>query len=511
MITVDKEDIVEYYINQNHSVQQTAEHFNINCKTFFGWLHRLNIHKDKTLSQQNAQKALKDKHIMENNHPTKDELYQYYIVQNHSETECCQYFSVSRSSIQRRIKKYQLNKDTQQIQKCTQHTVLNKYGYNFVLQDPQIQKINKARLQEKYGVQNIAQQYIQHLDIWNDKDKFVKFLKQQNVKMTAVSLGRYFNAHISTCLRKIHSLGLENLIDIKPATSQYEQEIIDLLHNEFNIDNIIQNDRTVLNGKEIDIYLPDYNFGIEFNGEYWHSEIGHPHYAERNGRSTYHQQKSLEAEQKNVFLFHIFEHEWCEPFTTVNPKFTNSRKKIISRLRSILHYNEKTIGARQCVIKELSYDEKTQFLDCNHFQGNDISSNYYLGLFYQNELVSCMTFGKSKYKKYTWELSRFCNKENYQILGGASKLLKYFVDNKMCKNDILVSYSDITKTSGNLYKTLGFTNTQINDPNYWWVNFNTGDVRTRYQEQAAGEVARMHNKGYYRICDCGTKTWILKK
>ena len=51
----------------------------------------------------------------------------------------------------------------------------------------------------------------------------------------------------------------------------------------------------------------------------------------------------------------------------------------------------------------------------------------------------------------------------------------------------------------------------INEPNYWWVNFDTMDIRSRYQEQEAGEVERMHSQGYHRICDCGTKTWVYTK
>lgn len=118
-----------------------------------------------------------------------------------------------------------------------------------------------------------------------------------------------------------------------------------------------------------------------------------------------------------------------------------------------------------------------------------------------------MTFTKPKNKQYTWELSRFCNKHDCIVQGGASKLFKYAISN-MNSGDTIVSYNDITKTSGKIYKTLDFSCTSINSPNYIWMNFTTGDIRTRYQEQAAGEVERMHNLGYHRICDCGTKTWL---
>lgn len=75
----------------------------------------------------------------------------------------------------------------------------------------------------------------------------------------------------------------------------------------------------------------------------------------------------------------------------------------------------------------------------------------------------------------------------------------------------MVSYNDITKTTGRVYPLLGFEMVSVNAPNYIWMNFSTGDIRSRYQEQAAGETARMHDAGYHRVCDCGTKTWVYKK
>ena len=60
--------------------------------------------------------------------------------------------------------------------------------------------------------------------------------------------------------------------------------------------------RTILAGLEIDIYLPDYKLGIEFNGDYYHSSAFKDKY--------YHQHKSLLAISKGINLVHIWEHEW---------------------------------------------------------------------------------------------------------------------------------------------------------------------------------------------------------
>ena len=67
---------------------------------------------------------------------------------------------------------------------------------------------------------------------------------------------------------------LEKLVIWNLPRSHYEDEIVEMLRKEFNITNIELNKRGLLSsGKEIDIYLPDYKVGIEFNGEYWHCDL----------------------------------------------------------------------------------------------------------------------------------------------------------------------------------------------------------------------------------------------
>lgn len=68
-----------------------------------------------------------------------------------------------------------------------------------------------------------------------------------------------------------------------------------------NIDNypqlkIIPNDRTILEGKEIDILLSDLNIGFEYDGIYWHKD-----------REQYDKEKDDLAWNKGIILYHINE------------------------------------------------------------------------------------------------------------------------------------------------------------------------------------------------------------
>ena len=94
------------------------------------------------------------------------------------------------------------------------------------------------------------------------------------------------------------------------STSEAENKIVEFFKN-LNV-NVIQSYRpNWLNGKELDIYLPNYNLAIEYNGlTYHHSSKGLSKFLD----STYvnpefHLEKFNKCKENNVNLIHIFEHE----------------------------------------------------------------------------------------------------------------------------------------------------------------------------------------------------------
>lgn len=261
--------------------------------------------------------------------------------------------------------------------------------------------------------------------------------------------------------------------------------------------------RQILKPLEIDIFIPELNLGIEYNGNYWHSE--NKLFTNNKDGKKYHQDKTLLAHSKDIKFIQIFEHQWKE-----NPQIFKS--VIANHLgKSIKIY------ARKCKIIEL--DNCTQFLDNNHLQGSCGSSKK-LGLIHDGELVSVMTFGKSRFNKnYEYELLRFCNKLNTTIVGGASKLLKYFEDNYKPKS--MISYANLQWSNGNLYSQLQFSNVGFSSPNYWWIRGNQVLQRYTCQKHKLSsllgsdnfdinltEKENMENNGYYRLFDCGNLIFI---
>ena len=286
-----------------------------------------------------------------------------------------------------------------------------------------------------------------------------------------------------------------NCVPLLDLQSAKEKEINKFIKSIYTGD-IIENDRTILNGKELDIYLPEKKLAFEFDGLYWHSEL----YKDKD----YHLNKTEICKENDIQLIHIFEDEWLYKQDIVK-----------SRIRGLLGLNER-IFARKCEIKEVSYKDSEQFLNDNHIQGNCMSS-YRYGLYYNNKLVSLMTFGKSRFAN-EYELLRFCNKLNINVIGGASKLFKHFLSDHSEIIEI-ISFADRRWSIGNLYEKLGFKYSKTTPPSYFYIIDNIRYNRIDFQKHKLvkegydpnlSEHEIMLSRNIYRIYDCGNLKYVYK-
>jgi very-short-patch-repair endonuclease len=278
-----------------------------------------------------------------------------------------------------------------------------------------------------------------------------------------------------------------------------EREVCDFVKK---IDpNIKEQDRNIISPMELDIVSERHKIAIEIDGLYWHSESS----GKKN--KFYHLLKRKNTNNNGYKLIQIFEDEWIE-----------KQKIVKSRIKNLFNKNFRKIYARKCIVKEISSDLKSKFLKKYHIQGND-KSNLHLGLFYKNRLISVMTFNPyrialgNKSKKDCYELTRFCSIFNFSIVGGASKLLKYF--EKKYKPKEIISYADRRWSDGNLYKLLNFNLVGETQPNYWYIIRNQRKHRFAYRKSELPKLLKIYDQnltewdnmqlnGYDRIWDCGS-------
>jgi hypothetical protein len=281
-----------------------------------------------------------------------------------------------------------------------------------------------------------------------------------------------------------------------------QNEIYDELKDYFEIE---RGNRKILNGKELDLYIESKNIAIEFNGIYWHSDL----YKEKK----YHLDKKENCEKLNINLIHIWEDNWLY------------KKEItLSRIKNALGITSEKIMARKCIIKKVENVEAKDFLDANHLQGH-INSSYKIGLYYNDELVSLMTFGKlrsalgSKGKDGFYELYRFASKINTNVVGAFSKLLKRFEDE--IKPIELVTYANRDWSFiDNVYLKNGFEFIHNTEVNYWYYdkylnkthrfNFRKKLLVEKGFDKDKTESVIMSELDFMKVYDCGSKKYSKK-
>ena len=258
----------------------------------------------------------------------------------------------------------------------------------------------------------------------------------------------------------------------------------------------IKNSRSIIPPYEIDIFVPKYNIGIEYNGSYWHSEF--------NGKDKhYHIRKQLLAEEKNIKLIQIFDFEW-----------NNKKHQIEGYLKSLLNENLR-IFARNTIIKCPTKQETKMFFDENHIHGNT-GHKFSYGLYNDGILVSLISLGKSRFsKKYDYEVLRFCNKIGITVVGGLSKLISYIKKN--LEFNSLVSYTHRRLFDGKSFINSGFELSHKTQPGYFWANEYSYEILSRHKTQKhklntnLTETEYMKSKGYNKVWDCGQLVFCLYK
>lgn len=361
----------------------------------------------------------------------------------------------------------------------------DKYGHVNPMKVPDIvDKAKKTQIDNKLNIileRLKTYEFVNYESFDTESQRFILVCNSCENKFSIIRNGlcAYMKSNVNSC----PTCNYKNRFRSKP-----ERELFDWLNS---LDtNLTITSNIKFNKTEVDIFIEELNLAIEFNGLYWHSE--------RHKENDYHLKKSEMLESLGISLIHVWEDDW------------NLKKDI---LKSILQskISPVRIGARKTKIEIVNYKEAKKFHDNYHLDGNGIGS-YHIGLYVNNDLISCATFGKSRYdKNYQWELVRYTTKNNYSVIGGFSKLLKKFKDDNSPKS--LMTYKKLDLGTSNIYQKIGFFKIKRTNPNYFWIVDDIRKNRQNYQKHklkiTTDETAvdYMHRLGYFRIFDSGNDSF----
>lgn len=460
---------------------------------------------------------------------TKKTNLEKYGVDNYSKTD--EYLSKTKETNNLRYGTDWFMK-TDEFFNMSKSSKIDKWGVDHHTKSSEFKEDRKLIMLDKYGVDNYARtsQFKSHMDNYYKSDKFKLDTTNNNIKRYekvkeyySLYNGKYSLIEIddnilrfkcSICNNKFETSkqlyylrnknGMDCCTICNPTngknTSVCEKELLNFIKGNYDGE-IVENYK--IGRVESDIYLPDLKIGFEYNGLWYHSEF----FKKRN----YHRDKNSLFREKNIQIVMIWEDDWMYRRDIVESIILNKIGKC-----------KRKVWARKCKIVEVSDNrEVKKFLDENHIQGS-VNSKYKVGLYLDKELVSIMTFGSlrkslgSKGVDGEYELIRFCNKKNTLVVGGASRILKFFKDRYSPKS--IISYGDKCYTNGGLYEKLGFKLDSETQPNYYWskngIRYNRFSFRkdilvSQGFDKSMTELEIMHSRGYQRVFNCGNYKFLM--
>ena len=415
-------------------------------------------------------------------------------------------------------------------------TNLKKYGVEYSFQAEEVKDKIKATSLERYGVDNPSKSEVIKSKIVesNRKNLGVDYpMQSKDVmdKSRATSFEKYgteYPNQSEIVKSKIDASTLEHYgVNRACKLDEFKQKIVDTNRERYGVDYTCLIYSGKLKGNDssynrsfaelLDInnityerefllqkYSYDFKVGntlIEIDPTATHNTYFSP-YGDNRIDVNYHRDKTKLAKDNGYSVIHIF--EWDD----------------INKVMQLLK-NRVTIYARKCEVRMVSEVDTGNYLDTYHLQGTCRGQKIRLGLYYNNQLVSLMTFGKSRFnKKYEYELLRYCASHN--VVGGAEKLFKYFIDNY--KPSSIVSYCDTSKFSGKVYDTLSFEFIKTNKPRKHWYSMKERRHITdglllsqgydRLFKESHGKGTSNEElilaRGYLPVYDCGQSTYIWR-
>lgn len=408
---------------------------------------------------------------------------------------------------------------SQEIKDKKRKTSLIHYGVEYPLQSDEVKLKQKNTVLSRYGVINSFQ--IPRIKERSSNAFLEKFLSDhpdiievKNVDGVIIYVHKCIHSECHKCpgIFEIPATVFNNRFyssselctNLLPVDNNHNsggtleifiKNILDKYHIEYETNN-----RRILFGKELDIYIPSYNIAIECNGVYWHS-LKEP---------MYHHNKWLECKNKGIQLLTLWEDQIIN-----HPDIV--KNIILSHLGIYGH----KIGASKCKLQEVSSKESQLFLNENHIQGSVTGSVRY-GLYYKDELISLMVFGRKRTslgnKQHdAWELYRYCCKNGWSITAGSKRLFNHFI--KEHPGVCVESFSSNDISYGAMYERLGFIKAGEQPFSYWYIDKNMiRHHRYSYRKDILVKNGADPNMtefqitdlmGLFRIYDTGQIKWIF--
>lgn len=348
-------------------------------------------------------------------------------------------------------------------------TNLRRYNVEYALSNPEIRKRVQAGLEKALGVKNCM------------------LLPEVKAKLVKTSMERHGvpNGGMSAQAKESYFKTIE--ANGTGYQSKCEKEIMDWITSLG-----LACKQSHIGGadpKQLDIKIPELNLAIEYNGLYWHNEA--------NNKMTpqYHLNKTNLCKDKGIRLIHIFDYEW-----------ETRQSQVKSFLLSALGKNRFKVFARKCTVKKITNKEANLFLNQYHILGSAKIKQAY-GLFHGSELLQVVTIGLHHRNNKEYVLNRFCGKTDYTVIGGLSKLTAV----ASLDYGTISTWIDLRFSDGSNWVKAGWEIKKTLKPDYFYFDSTKSKMVSKQSRMKsvvktpAGMTEHQHalQDKLYRVYDCG--------
>lgn len=226
---------------------------------------------------------------------------------------------------------------------------------------------------------------------------------------------------------------------------------------------VLHSERSILgNGQELDIYVPEHKFAVEFNGLYWHSDA----FKER----TYHRDKYEVCASKGITLYQVWEDDWAHRRDVVLRGIAH-RLHAMDGLRKVRPdlpgYLTESVNARACALGTIPAERAEEFLEENHIQGSVLGSHYLALIDDASRVRALLVVAKKAGSVGEYYIHRYATAGN--VRGGFSRLLAYAERILEPQVQRWITFADLEVSQGALYENNGFIVDAVLPPDYSYV------------------------------------------
>lgn len=269
---------------------------------------------------------------------------------------------------------------------------------------------------------------------------------------------------------------MKNLLQ---GTSRQEISVFNFINTLMPETTVLKNNRQVLNGKELDIYVPSRKFAVEFNGLYFHNDS-------MKNDPFYHLQKSVECEKKGIRLIQIMSDEWEQ-----------KKPLVLDLIRKSLGKCD-NVSLQNCKIVEISKQEGDLFMKRHCLLEEDPHASLYYAILLDNEKMAVASFKKEK----NWTLTRYVERMGFTVHSGLKKIIDEF---KTQHSLPLTATLDRRLYQKYDFIEAGFEEIEPTNPN---VTI-TKDFKKRFPLKEKTSDEKLEKQGWHKVYDCGNRRFLL--